>query len=207
VIHIQHRTNTIAELQQTPKAYGVEIDIRNHGDDLLVVHDPFLTDAVNLADWLAAYDHAFLIANVKEEGLEPRLLKLLADNNVHDFFILDESIPFIRKYALEGVSNFALRVSEFESVETALNLNANLKAKNCSVEWIWMDTFTGAPLAPASIRALKSAGFKLCQVSPELHHVNEVENWKNLIATFQAAQGTEPDLRPDMVCTKRPGLW
>ncbi|NKC48731.1 hypothetical protein HED54_12165 [Ochrobactrum anthropi ATCC 49188] len=93
MIVIHHRRNTVAELADTDPQFGVEIDLRNHGDDILVTHDPFITRAVLLQDWLKQYRHRFLIANVKEEGLEPRLTALLAEYGVSDFFILDESIP------------------------------------------------------------------------------------------------------------------
>ena len=53
-----------------------------------------------------------------------------------DFFILDESIPYIRKYAFEEIPNFSLRVSEFESVETAVALSLNLKSHNPYMDWI-----------------------------------------------------------------------
>ena len=61
MIRIQHRRNTIDQLKHTSKEYGVEIDIRNHGDALLVVHDPFSTDAIDLSEWLIHYNHKFLI--------------------------------------------------------------------------------------------------------------------------------------------------
>ena len=205
MIHIQHRVNDIHQLRQTPTQYGVEIDIRNHGETLLVVHDPFLTNAVELSDWLAFYKHRFLIANVKEEGLEPKLLKLLKNNGIDEFFILDESIPYIRKYALEGVSNFALRVSEFESVDTALSLRTHLQREGRSIDWIWVDSFTGKPLHSHRASQLKEAGFKLCQVSPELHHIDDNFSWEARIASFQREIGK--NFYADMVCTKRPDLW
>ena len=205
MIRIKHRTNDIHQLQNTPFNYGVEIDIRNHGDEILVVHDPFSTDAVELSDFLPFYNHKFLIVNVKEEGMEPKLLPLLKQHNIDDFFILDESIPYIRNYAREGIANFALRVSEFESIETALAMNAHLKDEGYRIDWIWVDSFTGAPLPAQSAARLKAIGFKLCQVSPELHHVDDPDSWKQRIATFHAA--LKENYTPDMVCTKRPDLW
>ena len=205
MIRIQHRVNAMDQLLQTETGYGVEIDIRNHGEELFVIHDPFSAKAVFFSEWLMAYDHQFLIVNVKEEGLEPKLLKLLCHFKIKNFFILDESIPYIRKYALEGVANFALRVSEFESVETALALSHHLKSHGRRVDWIWMDTFTGAPLLVESVEKLRGAGFKLCQVSPELHHVNDPESWESRISAFHDLNGGS--YSPDMVCTKRPDLW
>lgn len=205
MIRIQHRVNDIHELQRTPTHYGVEIDIRNHGDKLLIVHDPFTTDGVELSDWLSFYKGRFLILNVKEEGLQPKLLCLLKLHKIDNFFILDESVPYILKYALEGISNFAIRVSEFESVDTALALQEHLKKNGCRIDWIWVDSFIGIPLPEQNATLLKDAGFRLCQVSPELHHVNEPNSWEGRISAFQEAMGKT--CYADMVCTKRPDLW
>ena len=205
MIRIQHRVNTISELKEVATSYGVEIDIRNHDEELFVIHDPFSMHATVLSDWLSCYQHEFLIANVKEEGLEPKLLTVLRDYGIIDFFILDESIPYIRKYALKGISNFALRVSEFESVETALALNHHLRVHGRRVDWVWVDTFTGKPLPLESVKKLRDAGFKLCQVSPELHHINDPESWENRISDFHDINNGV--YFPDMVCTKRPDLW
>lgn len=204
MIRIQHRCNTIAQLQTVPPDCGVEIDIRNHGDRLLLVHDPFSTEGVDLADWLAHWRHRFLIANVKEEGLEPVLLALLARHGVTEFFILDESLPYIRRHALAGETRFAVRVSEIEAADTALRLAAYLRNAGRAVDWVWLDCFDGAPLPAADLHRLRAAGYRLCQVSPELHHLDAPERWADLIATFRARMG---DVVPDMVCTKRPELW
>ena len=38
---IAHRINTIEELKRIDKKYGVEMDIRDYGNDLILSHDPF----------------------------------------------------------------------------------------------------------------------------------------------------------------------
>jgi hypothetical protein len=206
MIIVQHRMNTIKQLRGCKKDWGVEIDIRNHGNGLLLVHDPFeMQGAVELSDWLSFYNHKFLIANVKEEGLETKLLPLFNYYGVDDFFILDETIPYIMKYAACGVSKFALRVSEFESIETALLVNENCLNNGTKIDWVWVDSFTGKPLPLHILTRLKELGFKLCQVSPELHHIEDPQSWENRIAEFQTVYGSS--YAPDMVCTKRPELW
>jgi hypothetical protein len=205
---IHHRRNLVDELKQTPCTNGIEIDIRNHGADLFVVHDPFRTDAVLFSQWIKNYNHKFLIVNVKEEGLEPKVCEILAENNVNDFFILDESFPFIRKYAMQGLSNFAVRISEFESIETAINLANYLRAQRERIDWLWVDCFSGHPWHVEHASFLLDAGFKLCLVSPELHYVNYAE-CENLVFQYQEklcnCQGVAA--RPDMVCTKFVDLW
>ena len=116
---IRHRRNTIAELAATPPSLGVEVDIRSFGDRLVTHHDPFV-EGDRFEEWLGAYGHGTLILNVKEEGLEDRLLELMRRHRIDDFFFLDQSFPFLVRTARRGESRCAVRVSEFEPVETAL---------------------------------------------------------------------------------------
>ena len=69
MIKILHRINTKKELVDTKKTYGVEVDIRSHGERLIINHDPF-SEGEDFLDWITAYNHKALILNVKEEGLE-----------------------------------------------------------------------------------------------------------------------------------------
>ena len=39
--YISHRVNTIDDLIKTPKEYGVERDLRDLGDRIILQHDPF----------------------------------------------------------------------------------------------------------------------------------------------------------------------
>lgn len=206
MILIHHRRNTLAELDETSVEWGVEIDLRNHGNEILVTHDPFVTDAVRLENWLDRYKHRFLIVNVKEEGLEPRLLALLAERGITDFFILDESFPYIRKHALSGISNFALRVSEYESTETALSLSRFLQEAGRKVDWIWADSFTELPLQEDASRVLRLAGYRICMVSPELHHALDPSSWERRIHTFIGHLQEQIEW-PNMICTKLPEVW
>jgi glycosyltransferase involved in cell wall biosynthesis len=76
---------------------------------------------------------------------------------------------------LQGVSNFAVRVSEIESHKSALSLAFELKKYGLKVDWVWVDCFNGLPLPVTEINELKSAGYKVCYVSPELHHIENTE--------------------------------
>mgnify|MGYP001178985969 CR=1 FL=1 len=138
MIKIAHRVNTIDLLKKTPLDLGVEIDIRSNGNDLILHHDPF-EDGVLFKDWLKYFSHKTVILNVKEEGLELRVLKLMKENNISDFFFLDQSFPFLLKTALLGETRCAVRVSEYEDIQTALSLS-NM------IDWVWVDCFTKFPL-------------------------------------------------------------
>ncbi len=191
---IAHRRNTIEQLQETPKQYGVELDIRSFGDELTIHHDPFIQGESFLA-WLRHYEHGTLILNVKEEGLEARLIQLMQEFQIQDYFFLDQSFPFLIKYARLGEHRCAVRVSEYESLETAHRLAGK-------IDWVWIDCFTHFPLSSAEIQQLKEWGFKLCIVSPELQGRDAEVEIPQLIELIKPYH-----LSIDAVCTKRYDLW
>jgi len=203
---IQHRCNDRNRLASLPSDFGCEIDLRNHGDQLIVIHDAFDTKADLFSDWLSEYNHRFLIINVKEEGLEEKLFPILKEHKIKEFFILDESFPYIRKWALLGESRFAVRVSHFENYRTALSLSFGLRTEGKKVSWVWIDCFDGQPLPKFEALALKSAGFKLCYVSPELHHMENPDSWHALVNIFIGSLAKQ-EITPDAVCTKLPSAW
>jgi hypothetical protein len=191
---IAHRRNTINELNASPTKYGVEVDIRSCGDKLIIHHDPFV-DGESFDDWVTAYRHGTLILNVKEEGLEARLIALMKSHGIDDYFFLDQSFPFLVKWANMGERRCAIRVSEFESIVTVLTLAGK-------VDWVWVDCFTRFPLSEDDARRLKGAGFKLCLVSPELQGRDAATEIPQLAKLL-----VERNIQADAVCTKRPDLW
>lgn len=191
---IAHRRNTITDLQNTNSLYGVEVDIRSYGDELIIHHDPYIRGE-SFTKWLAHYRHGTLILNIKEEGLEHRLIQLMKDHHIDNYFFLDQSFPFLIKWSRLGERRCAIRVSEYESVKTALTLAGK-------VDWVWVDCFTHLALTAADAHQLNIAGFKLCLVSPELQGrepLSEIPAMQQYLAQY--------DIRIDAVCTKRPDLW
>jgi len=191
---ISHRRNTIQELKSTPKKYGIEVDIRSRGDQLIIHHDPFVSGEV-FEDWIVHYQHETLILNVKEEGLENRLINLMQSHGIKNYFFLDQSFPFLVKWSNLGEHRCAVRVSEYESIETALTLAGK-------VDWVWVDCFTKFPLSQHESQCLIDAGFKLCLVSPELQG-RDAEMEIPLLARML----NDSNILTDAVCTKRPDLW
>jgi hypothetical protein len=190
MLYVAHRINTVAQLQAVPPDQGVEIDLRDSGDRLILRHDPF-GDGEEFSAWLDHYRHALLILNIKSEQIEQRVLRLVRERGIENYFLLDCSFPMIRRLIGQGERRIAVRFSEYEPLESALALAGQ-------VAWAWVDCFTRLPFAPASYERLK-ASFMLCAVSPELQG-RPVES----IAEYAE------QLRPypvDAVCTKRPDLW
>jgi hypothetical protein len=191
---IAHRRNTTRLLQDTKTEHGVEMDLRSVGDRLIVQHDPFLEGEAFEA-WLQGYKHGTLIVNVKEEGLEARAKEALMHSGIENFFFLDQSFPFLVKSARAGEKRCAVRVSEHESIETALALAGMVK-------WVWVDCFTRLPLSRDDASRLIDADFSLCFVSPELQgRTNPVE-----ISAYRR-EVESLGIEIAAVCTKEPLLW
>ena len=76
--YILHRRNKITDLNNTPFNHGAEIDLRSYGNNIILHHDPFVK-GVLFDEWISHYRHGTLILNVKEEGLEERIIQLLKD--------------------------------------------------------------------------------------------------------------------------------
>lgn len=190
MLKIAHRVNTIEKLRTVPEEYGVELDIRYEGNNLILHHEPF-TDGELFEDYLKAYKHKFIILNVKSEGIEEEVLRLIKKYSIEDYFFLDVTIPFIVKYIKKGEKRIAIRFSEYEPIEFVQKFKG-------LVDWVWVDCFNTLPLDNDSYEVLKK-NFKLCLVSPELegHSTDRINEFKKILA----------DKKIDAVCTKRPELW
>lgn len=191
----QHRINTIEQLRLVPTSFGVEIDVRSDGKSLVLSHDPFTDRQILFDDWLADFHHKGIIVNIKEEGLEERILELLARYSVADFFFLDQSFPFLVRTIRQGELRSAVRVSDFESARTASNLRP-------IPNWLWLDSFTGQWNHLSEIRDLVEKGYKTCLVSPELQGRTLDEEILSITASLHTFE-----LKLDAVCTKRPEVW
>jgi hypothetical protein len=192
--YIAHRINTVEELKKTPKEYGVELDLRDFGDRLILQHDPF-TDGEDFEEYLKYYNHGTMILNIKSERIEHRVLELIQKYNIQKYFFLDSSFPMIYSLSKDGEKDIALRFSEFEGLDTILNMKDK-------VDWIWVDCFTRLALTNLEANLLKQAKFKLCLVSPELQGYNpecEIPKMWNVLV--------ERNIFIDAICTKRPDIW
>lgn len=159
---ISHRINTIQELHNIPHNNGVEIDIRDFQDRLILQHDPF-KDGEDFEEYLKHYNHGTMILNIKSERIEFNVLKLLKKYGIKKYFFLDSSFPMIVSLINIGESKIALRFSEFETLDNILKLKTK-------IDWVWIDCFTKLPINKENYKKLKDLNIKLCLVSPELQN-------------------------------------
>lgn len=190
MIFIRHRVNQIEDLQKVSSSEGVEVDLRESEGQVILQHDPF-KKGENFEHFLEKFEHAFLILNIKTEGIEEKVLELMNARKIQRFFFLDLSFPAIMKLVRKGEKRIALRYSEFEPEAQALALRGK-------VDWIWVDCFTRLPWTPEAYKTLKQ-NFKICLVSPELqnHPAEWIQDFKKSLTSYPI----------DAVCTKHPDLW
>lgn len=186
--YIAHRVNTLAQLQKLPAEYGVELDLR---DDLngriYISHNPFEVGE-DFEEYCKEYHHGTMILNIKSERIEHEVLNLMRQYHIEKYFFLDSSFPMIKLLTDMGVKQVALRFSELEGLDTIRNMAGK-------AQWVWVDCFTKVPIDRESFRELKSLGYKLCFVSPELEGQEEkLPLYKQYLK--------EQDIVFDAVCTK-----
>lgn len=192
MLYVAHRINTVKQLDQVPREYGIEIDLRDFGNRIVLQHDPFVCSEVeDFETLLESYHHGLIILNIKSERIEGRVLELLQKYSVENYFFLDSSFPMMRSLAAQGIREMAIRFSEFEPIEYALAMKG-------TCDWVWIDCFTKMPLDQSSYEKLRQH-FKLCVVSPELQG--------RPIETIPGFAEELVDYPVDAVCTKRPDLW
>jgi len=193
-MYVAHRINTVEELQQVPQHYGVELDLRDGPRGIHLSHDPLKAGESGgelFATYLQHYQHRHLILNIKSEGIEFEVLEMLHTHGIKDYFFLDSSLPMIIKLLKQGEYGIAVRLSEYESVET---LSRCANAYGASL-WVWVDCFTRFPLDRPLYDRIVKGGHRICVVSPELQGQPErIEEYRNLM--------NREEIYPDMICTK-----
>lgn len=185
---ISHRINTLEGLLKTSTEYGVEMDLRDSTDNTLHInHDPFIKGE-DFEEYIKNYKHQTIILNIKSERIEHRVLELIKKYDIKKYFFLDSSFPMIKLLAENGERNIAIRFSEFEGLDT-------IKVMQGKVDWVWVDCFTYLPINNEIYQKLKSWGYKLCLVSPELQGQEEkIDQY--------AKQIKDEDVIFDAICCK-----
>lgn len=189
---IKHRINTINELKKIPKKFGVEVDLRSNKKDIYLHHNPF-SKGVLFNKWVKYYDHKLIVLNVKEEGLEKKIVTILKKNKIKDYFFHDQTFSTLLKN--KKITKVSIRISEYEELKKKKYLFKYIK-------WVWVDHFNNFELNEQLYRLLKKQNVKICIVSPELINL---KNIKKIIVLKKILKVKKYII--DAVCTKRPDLW
>lgn len=161
---ISHRINFLdSDISKTifNDVDGIEFDIRSSGGDIIVQHDPFVKGQL-FSDFLSfCPPDKLYIVNIKSEGIERVAIQHLEEHTIHNFFLLDCSIPMMVRLGKEGERRMAVRFSEYESIDTVVKMAP-------FVSWVWVDVFSQFPLTKEIEEQIHALGLLICVVSPEL---------------------------------------
>ncbi|NLL79607.1 MAG: hypothetical protein GX234_07440 [Clostridiales bacterium] len=187
--YIAHRINTVEELKKLPGEYGVELDLRDDlNGKIYISHNPF-ENGEDFEEYLKQYQHGTMILNIKSERIELKILEMLKKYNITKYFFLDSSFPMIYLLSSQGEKNVALRISEFEGMDTIRNMAGKVK-------WVWVDCFSKIPIGRKELDELKALGYKTCFVSPELQgRPEDIIRYKEKLE--------EEQMMFDAICTKQ----
>ena len=192
MIIVKHRVNKSKELKQLDNKYGVEIDLRSKNKNIYLHHDPYVKGEL-FSKWIKYYKHKLLVLNVKEEGLEDQILKILKKNKIKNYFFHDQTFSSIIKNMHR--TEVSVRYSEYEDLKK-INILFN------KIKWLWVDNFTEINLDKKFYDFLKKQKVKICIVSPELVKKNRIKEIKNIVLKFR-----KNCLKIDAICTKQPKIW
>ncbi len=183
MIIIKHRVNSIKEIN--PK-FGLEIDIHNYNNKLVLAHDHPNEQSIKLEDFITHIPKNSLLAiNIKNEEVEAELKIILSRSKTTNYFTFDWPVTSLHN-AISHDLNCAFRLSEYEKDIVP----------NCP--WVWLDSFNGIWYDADFLISLKKSGIKLAIVSPELH---------NREADISKVKDIVNAVKVDAMCTDIPEFW
>ncbi|EDO6595908.1 hypothetical protein FVN02_07960 [Campylobacter coli] len=189
-----HRQN---DLKSSITNYGIEIDLR-YKERLVLNHDileqdllyPFFEEKIQFMKNIP------IICNIKESGLEERVVELLG--NKFEYYFLDSQIPDILRLSKNGYQGkFIIRISDVESYNERFMGVAKPK-------YVWVDYSQFSNFDIQNYQEFiydikpKLEQVEPILVSPELYDLSYIE-------LIEPIQNILP--KGFSVCTKKPELW
>lgn len=170
--------NTLHAFERAFKnGYGVETDLRDYREKLVVSHNIANENCVDVETFFQLYrechSEALLALNVKADGIQVLLEPLLEKYDIANYFLFDMSIPELVVNANRNL-HFYTRNSDIEK-ECVLYDNA---------AGVWLDAFFDEHwLTEKIVMQHIAQGMKVCIVSPELHGYDPMRVWEMLRMT------------------------
>ncbi|EAK7939874.1 hypothetical protein E7Q14_07650 [Campylobacter coli] len=189
-----HRQNN---LEWYNKNYGIEIDLRYNGK-LILNHDLLKKNILYsyFEEKIQFMKNIPIICNVKESGLEEKIIELLGNN--FEYYFLDSQIPDILRLSKDGhQGKFIIRISDVESYNEKL-----MEISKPKYVWVDYSQFSSFDIKDYQ-EFIYNIKPKLEQVepilvSPELYDLS----YTKLIKPIQSILP-----KGFSVCTKKPELW
>ncbi len=181
--------NTIEGFEKSfSRGNGAEIDVRDICGNLVVAHNTPNGRELLLSDLLEVYNKydskGTLALNIKSDGLQLEVKKIIEEYKINNYFVFDMSIPDTIGYINNNLS-FFIRNSEWESYSRSSDLYEKAHG-------IWLDQFCDREEPYATYERLRlciSDRKQVCIVSPELHSWGRIKSstYKEYWSVFKIA--------------------
>jgi hypothetical protein len=169
---IQEKNLSIAFERSFSLGFGTETDLRDYKSELVISHDIANEDCISVKEMFEIYnkyDNTLPLAfNIKADGLQVKLKKLLEEFNISNYFVFDMSVPDSLGYLRHNIKAFT-RESEYEREPAFYKESFG----------IWLDEFQGHWITQDVIEKHIKNNKQICIVSPDLHNREYIEEWKH----------------------------
>jgi len=185
--YIIHRVNKITQIKSGLSEYGIESDVNNFNNKLVMQHD-LNKNGDKFYDFIKNINkNKIIFLNIKSSGIIKKVLKSTKNKNIFFLDLAFSEIDFLIRMKL--AHKVILRYSVYER----LNLDLTYFKK---IIWIWFDFFQNKKIDYKTYRYIKQRGKKICIVSPELlgkklADVNKFIQYLNI-----------KKIKVDAICTK-----
>ncbi|RDC54237.1 hypothetical protein DU508_22375 [Pedobacter chinensis] len=188
--------NTVTAFKRSFElGFGTETDIRDLNGELVISHDiPVLSKTTiyvqEFFNLYRSYNKDLPLAlNVKSDGLQTQLRKLLEKYEISNYFVFDMSIPDGLQYHKHGFNVFT-RQSEYEVRPAYYDESVG----------VWLDEFKSHWISTEVIADHLKNNKKVCIVSPELHKRKYHEEWSD----YKKMSNLITNQNNLMICTDKP---
>lgn len=166
--------NTMTALKRAIDCgYGFETDLRDYRNELVISHNPPTGNEITVKSIFEMYSQKQsdvpIALNIKADGLQEMLAKLLVEYKINNYFVFDMSVCDTLLYITQRFK-IASRRSEYEN-DMPFYMNSTT---------VWVDFFMNDLFVRSEVKRILKDGKIACVVSPELHGRNYFDVWKQL---------------------------
>lgn len=170
----EEKNAAIAFKRCIDQGFGIETDVRDHDNELIISHDApvskgqYLSFDTFLEMYTSGKTHTPLLAiNIKSDGIQDQLKTAIEKYNLQSYFTFDMSFPSLY-FGYQGKLKFFSSVNEY--------LQEPLLYNKCS--GIWLDAYEHIWYSSQHMETYLNEGKEVCIVSPELHNREHTELWR-----------------------------
>lgn len=171
---LEERNTNISFERSFNLGFGTETDLRDYNGEIVISHDIANPTNILFSDFLEIYKKTIyknlsLALNIKADGLQKKVKKILVDYQIVNYFLFDMSIPDL-KVSIEADLNTFSRLSEYEKELPFYD----------KVKGIWLDAFVDNWYTEDILTTHLKNDKTICIVSAELHKRDHISHWNTL---------------------------